>query len=551
MLDFTARFRFGIPDFTQEPWHEDFDALVRAVDNALYQTVVAAGAEFWANSTNYEVGQLIIDNVGGVLYTCVTAHTSASSPTTFAQDRVTNPTYWNATANIPQQRGTWITATAYVPGDFVVDANRYAVCLVSHVSGVFNTDLAAGKWSVLVDLSNLGVGINAEAEGTIAAAASTDIGAESPTRLFVTGSGQNIADFGVVANQFKILRWQGANTLVHSVNLFLNNNGANRATEANDISFWASDATGKWRELFYTYADGNVVALPNATDAQRGIIELATQTEVDAETDTERAVTPATLGVRLAALSSSILSTIRNGVGATLDTLKELADAIALLAPKASPTFSGTVTVPDKATTDDDSAAANTKFVHDVVDELKSWVPVGAMQTVSGVAQVDFSADNSLGALFDGTYDELEIEFFDLAFATDLNELAIRVATGGGMATVQTGALYSNCGVGGDSAGTNLAAAGGTLTAAQLCTNNALGNQTHEKCYGRLWGFRWGSATERFKLAFELNGVDASGFVFFIRGSILWEGVNVTGIRLFPLSGGNMSGKFVARGRKT
>lgn len=35
--------------------------------------------------------------------------------------------------------------------------------------------------------------------------------------------------------------------------------------------------------------------LPNSTETQRGVIELATQAEVDAGTDTERAVTPATL----------------------------------------------------------------------------------------------------------------------------------------------------------------------------------------------------------------------------------------------------------------
>lgn len=43
--------------------------------------------------------------------------------------------------------------------------------------------------------------------------------------------------------------------------------------------------------IFETFAPNT----PNATDTTRGIIEIATQAEVDAGTDTEKAVTPATL----------------------------------------------------------------------------------------------------------------------------------------------------------------------------------------------------------------------------------------------------------------
>ncbi len=40
---------------------------------------------------------------------------------------------------------------------FVVSGAQYAICIETHISSAaFATDLAAGKWSVLVDLSSAG-----------------------------------------------------------------------------------------------------------------------------------------------------------------------------------------------------------------------------------------------------------------------------------------------------------------------------------------------------------------------------------------------------------
>lgn len=40
----------------------------------------------------------------------------------------------------------WVTATAYVLGDYVVSGSVNYACIVAHTSGTFATDLAAGKW---------------------------------------------------------------------------------------------------------------------------------------------------------------------------------------------------------------------------------------------------------------------------------------------------------------------------------------------------------------------------------------------------------------------
>jgi hypothetical protein len=358
MTDFTAHFRFPIPDFTQEPWHAELQSFLRAVDTAIYQAVLIQNVGNWTNSTVYSIGSIVIDSATGLMWTCAVANTSSTAPTTFAQERVAHPTFWNATANIPQQRGAWTTATSYIPGDFVVDTNRYAVCLVAHVSGVFNTDLAAGRWVVLVDLSALGVGINATVEATLASAATTNIGATPATRINITGV-TGITSFGVVANTYKILRFSAALTITGSAAITLIGGGP-RVTAANDIMWVSSDGVGSWRELMYTPASGLPLTIPDATTAAKGVIELATQGEVDLGADTVRAVVPATLKTRLDALTTSILSTIRDGVSGTLDTLAEIATAIGFLAPKAAPTFTGVATFDQISATGNSNLAGGT-----------------------------------------------------------------------------------------------------------------------------------------------------------------------------------------------
>ena len=46
-----------------------------------------------------------------------------------------------------EPRGAWLTATSYAVKDVVTQSNIGYVCLTAHTSGVFATDLAAGKWA--------------------------------------------------------------------------------------------------------------------------------------------------------------------------------------------------------------------------------------------------------------------------------------------------------------------------------------------------------------------------------------------------------------------
>jgi len=83
------------PPFDEVPWDEAVNGNMDILDSFIsrYMTVPNfAGA--WSNDVSYVVGQNALDVADGLIYTVAVTHTSASAPTTFAQDRTANPTYW-------------------------------------------------------------------------------------------------------------------------------------------------------------------------------------------------------------------------------------------------------------------------------------------------------------------------------------------------------------------------------------------------------------------------------------------------------------------------
>jgi microcystin-dependent protein len=113
----------------------------------------------WSNSTAYAIGDSVVDVENATIWSCQVAHTSSSIPNTFLDDRTAFPNYWSSYTAVANARGAWTgPGTSYLLNDFVVaGGNKYAVCLVAHVSSAsFTTDTAAGFWSVLIDLSAAG-----------------------------------------------------------------------------------------------------------------------------------------------------------------------------------------------------------------------------------------------------------------------------------------------------------------------------------------------------------------------------------------------------------
>ncbi len=112
----------------------------------------------WENSHTYTADQSVVDENTAAVWVCQVAHTSSSSPTTFAEDRAAHSTYWTTYSSPARARGAWTgPGTTYGVNDFVVSGAKYAVCIAAHTSSAtFAIDESLGRWSVLVDLSSAG-----------------------------------------------------------------------------------------------------------------------------------------------------------------------------------------------------------------------------------------------------------------------------------------------------------------------------------------------------------------------------------------------------------
>ena len=109
---------------------------------------------------------------------------------------------------------------------------------------------------------------------------------------------------------------------------------------------------------------------PPATESRQGVAEIATQGEADGGLDDTRIITPKKLAARIAALV--------NGAPVGLDTLGEIANAIALLAPIASPVFTGNPAAPTPAQFDNDTSIATTEHVKRALGSRRAIIGLAA-----------------------------------------------------------------------------------------------------------------------------------------------------------------------------
>lgn len=95
-MNYTPTFRLSLPLFDYEPWDGEVNGNFTLLD-ALVNTVVGVPgfSGLWLNSKPYSVGQVLVDGTEGSLWKCLVPHTSTAAPTTFTQDRLLHPTYWD------------------------------------------------------------------------------------------------------------------------------------------------------------------------------------------------------------------------------------------------------------------------------------------------------------------------------------------------------------------------------------------------------------------------------------------------------------------------
>ena len=226
-------------------------------------------------------------------------------------------------------RGAWLTATAYAVRDVVTNSGSTYICVTAHTSGVFATDLAAGKW-IAIDTGNsiTAAGVSFSPTGSVAAttvqAAIAEVDSEklakasnlsdvasrvtafnnlvagggtmtggltfsgarvneakgadvaSSATIDLDGATGNLVDvtgttaitaITLSAGRESVVRFTGVLTLTNGANLVLPG-GSNITTAAGDFAVFRGYASGVVRCVSYSKATGLPVVSPSVTIPQ-------------------------------------------------------------------------------------------------------------------------------------------------------------------------------------------------------------------------------------------------------------------------------------------
>lgn len=160
---FTPNFKLTRTEFNTRGWQDKVNNNFSTLDAVTGSFLPLSGLKgVWTNFLAIIAGDILVDQEFGTLWKALVPHTTPATGT-FLEDRLANPSRWTAYTQPAKSRGIWTQNTNYNTNDFVVVqgvSDRYAIALTSHLSSTnFDTDLAAGKWEVLIDVSLTGLGL--------------------------------------------------------------------------------------------------------------------------------------------------------------------------------------------------------------------------------------------------------------------------------------------------------------------------------------------------------------------------------------------------------
>lgn len=205
-------------------------------------------------------------------------------------------------AKTGQQRGTWITGTIYNYGDVIQDGvnglntQNYYMCAIANTSTTWSADLAAGDWSLAINLQN----ISGYAASAAASATSATASASSAT--------SSAANANTSANN-------SANSATSS-----SNSAATATTQAGVATAAANSATTSQTAAAASAAAAATSATTATTQATNATTSAnnASSSSTAAATSATNAATSATNAAASAVLAGSTLtatSTTSNTIG--------------------------------------------------------------------------------------------------------------------------------------------------------------------------------------------------------------------------------------------
>lgn len=164
-------------------------------------------------------------------------------------------------------RGAWLTATAYAAKDVITQAGAVYLCAVPHTSGVFATDLAAGKWMLLsTAAANINQSLNTTDSPTFAG---LTIGGAATVGSILPGDIIAPANFGRTKSTTKIAQAAGATPNIFSIPLTMNNSGSAAKIKISavndDVSAGYGTEYSEWVVLFGSFAGAYVAPTVSRT----------------------------------------------------------------------------------------------------------------------------------------------------------------------------------------------------------------------------------------------------------------------------------------------
>jgi hypothetical protein len=154
--EYTKNFRLNLPDFRMGPWHDLVNGNMVTIDELILSAYQGVDTTTWQNNHIYNVGTTAIDATDNTFWVCCVSHTSAQVPSTFAQDRLANPSYWNRVVVGIAPRGAWDNDTLYLVNDMITDEPEgvIAVCTQEHISSPIPATIRddTAYWTFIADL---------------------------------------------------------------------------------------------------------------------------------------------------------------------------------------------------------------------------------------------------------------------------------------------------------------------------------------------------------------------------------------------------------------